>query len=404
MTQLWRRLVRRLVRRGRIPGVRTAKTTLAAVLSFVLAERLGTSADPVLAPLTALLVVQLTMYETVASGIGRVASVVAGVSIAVLVADVTGLTWWSLATVVALSLVLGQLLRLGQHLLEVPISAMIVLAVGGAGDQAAGRIVETLLGAAVGIAVNVVVAAPLHVQPATDALEELAEHMADFLHRLAADLRQEWSRSAAERWLQGARGLGQEVAHAERTLARAEQSARFNPRGSRARTAQPRLRTGLTAIEHASVALRSLCRALLDRTFFVPEDEQGQAYPEPARRALADVLDTAADALQDAARYAVTSTDQQAARVAVEQRLVELHQRRDALGEVLLVDRHTDAGAWQQHGALLAGVDRLRVELDAAARPGEAWRPSSLTERPRELVRRAVEVPIERRRRGRRAP
>ena len=203
-------LRRRLVRRGRVPGVRTAKTTLAAVLSFVIAERLGTSADHVLAPLTALLVVQLTMYETVASGIGRVASVVAGVSVAVLVADVSGVTWWSIGAVVAVPLVLGQLLRLGQHLLEVPISAMIVLAVGGAGDQAAGRIWETLIGAAVGIAVNVVLAAPLHVQPAADALDELSERMAAFVRDLSAQLPREWSRAAAERWLAGARGLGSE--------------------------------------------------------------------------------------------------------------------------------------------------------------------------------------------------
>ena len=398
------KLHRRLVRRGRIPGVRTAKTTLAAVLSFVVAEQLGTSADPVLAPLTALLVVRLTMYETVASGIGRVASVVAGVGVALLVADVTGLTWWSLGAVVAFSLVVGQLLHLGQNLLEVPISAMIVLAVGGASDQAEGRIVETLLGAGVGIAVNLVVAAPLHIQPASAALDELAQTMAGFLRRLATDVRGQWSRSAADSWLQGARSLGEEVAYAEQTLARAEQSARFNPRGGRARIAQPRLRTGLTAFEHASVALRSLCRALLDRTFFVPEDEQGEAYPQPARAALADVLETAADALGDAAAYALTGGDQQAAREALERRLVELHRRRDVLGDLLLADRHADAGAWQQHGALLAGVDRLRVELEAAARPGEAWRPAPMTERPRELVRRAVEAPLERRKRGRRAP
>ena len=42
-----------LFRRGRRPGLRTAKTTLAAVLSFVVAQRLGTSPQPVLAPLTA---------------------------------------------------------------------------------------------------------------------------------------------------------------------------------------------------------------------------------------------------------------------------------------------------------------------------------------------------------------
>jgi uncharacterized membrane protein YgaE (UPF0421/DUF939 family) len=61
-----------LFRRGRVPGLRTAKTVLAAVLAFVVATWLDTSPQPVLAPLTALLVVQLTMYETVAHGLERV--------------------------------------------------------------------------------------------------------------------------------------------------------------------------------------------------------------------------------------------------------------------------------------------------------------------------------------------
>jgi len=112
-----------LFRRGRRPGLRTAKTTIAAVLSFVMAQRLGTSPQPVLAPLTALLVVQLTMCETLTSGLQRVASVVAGVLTAVGVATYVGLTWWSLGAVVAASLVIGRLLRLGPQLLEVPISA-----------------------------------------------------------------------------------------------------------------------------------------------------------------------------------------------------------------------------------------------------------------------------------------
>jgi uncharacterized membrane protein YgaE (UPF0421/DUF939 family) len=81
-----------LFRRGRVPGLRTGKTVLAAVLAFVLAEALHTSSSPVLAPLTALLVVQLTMYETLAHGRERIVSVVAGVLLAVLFAGVTGLT------------------------------------------------------------------------------------------------------------------------------------------------------------------------------------------------------------------------------------------------------------------------------------------------------------------------
>jgi len=209
-----------LFRRGRTPGLRTAKTTLAAVLSFVIAERLGTSAAPVLAPLTALLVVQLTMYETVANGLQRVASVLAGVLVAVGVATFVGLTWWSLGGVVAVSLLLGRILRLGPQLLEVPISAMLVLAVGGSHNVAAGRVYETLIGAGVGIAVNAIIVAPLYVQPADDALTELAERMAEFLRQLAEQLRAGWSREAADRWLNRARQLGAEVAHADRTLAR----------------------------------------------------------------------------------------------------------------------------------------------------------------------------------------
>src|SRR5439155_6667479 len=139
----------------------------------------------VLAPLTALLVVQLTMYETFAHGRERIVSVVAGVLLAVLFASVTGLTWWSLGIVVAVSIVAGRLLRLGPHLLEVPISAMLVLAVGGAENAALGRVVETLVGAVAGVLVNLLIAPPLYVQPASDAIADLADRMASFAAGLA---------------------------------------------------------------------------------------------------------------------------------------------------------------------------------------------------------------------------
>src|SRR6266542_6808426 len=52
--------------RGAPPGWRTAKTTLAAVLAYELARRLLRGGPvPLLAPLTALLVAQITVVETV---------------------------------------------------------------------------------------------------------------------------------------------------------------------------------------------------------------------------------------------------------------------------------------------------------------------------------------------------
>jgi hypothetical protein len=380
-----------LLRRGRRPGLRTAKTTLAAVLSYLVAQRLGTSPQPVLAPLTALLVVQLTMYETVASGLQRVASVVAGVLIAVGLATWVGLTWWTLGVVVALSLVIGRLLHLGDHLLEVPISAMLVLAVGGAQGAALDRVYETLVGAAVGVAVNLVIATPLYVQPASDAIGELAERMATFLRQLAEQLGAGWSRESADRMLNEARRLGDEVDHADRTLARAQESARFNPRIAQAREALPRLRTGLTGLEHAYVTIRNLCRSLLDRTYFVPSEEAETVYDAEVRGELAQVLEAAADAIGHVSAVTAGTEAQDAARKEVDRRLAGLHRRRDRLARLLHEESLADRAAWQQHGALLTDLDRLRVEIEAAVRtPEEAWRSPPVIESQRRALRRMV--------------
>jgi hypothetical protein len=349
---------------GRVPGRRTARTTAAAVLAFVVADALHTSPQPVLAPLTALLVARLTTYETVTSSVDRVVSVVAGVVVAVTLASVVGLTWWSLGAAIALSLVLGQLLRLGSNRLEVAISAMIVLAVGGNEHQAVGRVVETLVGAAVGVGVSLVVAPPLQVRPAAEALTDLSGGLAEVLRGLATDLRADWDRVAADRWLDRARALGPAVGRADRALDQAEQSARLHPRGGVARSASPRLRTGLSGLEHGYVALRSLCRALLDRTYWVPE--QGQAYDPRAREALALVLEEAADAVTAVGAYAAGAPGD-GADEALQARRVSLRLRRDELSALLHVDPVHDEAAWQQHGALLASIDRLRVEIDAAA-------------------------------------
>ena len=376
-----------LFRRGRRPGLRTAKTTLAAVLSFALAQQLLTSPQPVLAPLTALLVVQLTMYETVASGLQRVASVVAGVLIAVGFATWVGLNWWSLGFVVAASLITGRLLHLGDHLLEVPISAMLVLAVGGAKGPALDRVYETLIGAAVGVVVNVVIAAPLYVQPASDAIGELAERMAQFLRALADQLGTGWSRESADRMLNEARRLGDEVDHADRTLARAQDSARFNPRLAQAREALPRLRIGLTGLEHTYVTIRNLCRSLLDRTYFVPSEQAETVYDAQVRDVMGQVLGAAADAIEQVSVVTASIQSQNVARTEVDRRLSELHRRRDLLADLLHEESTADRAVWQQHGALLTALDRMRIEIEAAvSAPEQGWRPPPVIERQRQVI------------------
>ncbi|HVH20827.1 MAG TPA: aromatic acid exporter family protein, partial [Pseudonocardia sp.] len=185
LRELWRSAVRRLRERGRSAAARAIRLTGAAVAAFVVAEQVGLDdPPPLIAALTALIVVQVTLTETLVNGLQRVASVVSGVLVALLFVSVVGLSWWSLGLLVGASIVVGQLLRLGPQLIEAPISAMLVLGVGYLGEAemvATGRVLETLVGTAVGLAVNLAVPPSVQSRYAVQALQKLADEIAGLL-------------------------------------------------------------------------------------------------------------------------------------------------------------------------------------------------------------------------------
>ncbi|MCW2807185.1 MAG: rane protein-like protein [Marmoricola sp.] len=135
-------------RDGLVVVVRTVRLMGAAVVAYLVSSALFPGTQPLTGPLTALLVVQATLFSTLRMGVLRVASVVSGVLVAVFVSDVVGLSWWSLGAVTGAALAIGQLLRLREQLLEVPISAMLILGIPAA---ATARVAETLIGAGVGV-------------------------------------------------------------------------------------------------------------------------------------------------------------------------------------------------------------------------------------------------------------
>jgi len=354
---------------GDPPGWRTAKTTLAAVLAYLLAVALlGTEVQPLLAPLTALLVAQVTVFRTVTSGVERVGSVVAGVLVAVLLSQVVGLNWWSLGITIFVSLVIGRVLHLGDHTLEVPISAMLVLAVTGQARIAAlDRVAETLVGAVTGVVVSFMLRPPVYVQPAGDAVGELAAEMSKLLASMGEELTEGWSGEQARAWEDRARELDRPLRAARIALARGEESLRLNPRQRRIREGASSLRAALAALEHAAVQLRGITLDLADLAEAV--ESSGQAEPEllVALGALLVELGVGVAAFGQLVAPEVAGPPREAVPLHIALEIARTH--RDVLAELMLVDARTDLELWHIQGSLLANVDRLLREIDLERGP-----------------------------------
>ena len=250
------------------------RITVAAVAAYLVGRALFPGTQPLLAALTAMLVVQVTPVSLLASGADRVVAVVTGVTLAVVFASVVPLEWWSLGLLIFVSMAVGQALRLRDNLIEVPISAMLVLGVGtlGTGSVAWQRIVETLVGAGVGVATNLLFPPKVATASAARAIDGLADSISELVGHAAAELSElieegDEIAPSSRQWLDEARRITQvDVPRAGSALAHAEEGRRLNVRAVRTPDLGPGLRQGLEALEHCAVAIRSMFRALVDAT------------------------------------------------------------------------------------------------------------------------------------------
>src|SRR6202012_2246896 len=234
------------------------RLTTCAVFAYLVALQVPATSPPVLAPLTAILVLQVSIYQTLFSAVRRVAAVVTGVLIALALSRWIGFTWWSLGLTITLGLAAGYALRLRDTVLEVPISAMLILSVGSK-TAATSRITETVIGTAAGLIAGFVLTAP-QVEPAQEAVAKLGRTMADLLDRMSAGLNDGSVNDSARAWLEQARALGGEIRRVDEALQQAEESTKLNPRGVRLPYSTVTLRQSLENLEPSATTVRVLAR------------------------------------------------------------------------------------------------------------------------------------------------
>jgi len=353
-----------LVRRRAQPTTITiARLTVTAVLAFVAARLLTGAERPILAPLTALLVVQVTLYQTFRSALQRVASVVAGVLVALGLSAVLGFTWWSLGITIAAALVIGYALRLGDSVLEVPISAMLILSLP-IEAVVMQRVLATLVGAATGLISNLVVA-PLRVQPAEEAVDDLGRRLADLLDQMSAELAEGRGADRTGDWVARARMLTAELEQVEQALGQAEESVRLNPRGALVVDPRVYLRRRLEALEIATLTIRGIARSLNDSAGLT--DEVNPVRDRPAANRVADVLRELAAVLRAYGRLARSkSVDRDRLKADVDHHLARASDRQDEAADVLRADPDGPSVGWPLRGELVTHLDRLRNELSPA--------------------------------------
>jgi uncharacterized membrane protein YgaE (UPF0421/DUF939 family) len=218
----------------RVPFLQVVKTSVAAILAWVVCVLVLQGLTPLFAVIAAILVVQPSVTQSFGKALERIVGVIIGVVLAYFVGLAVGQGPWAILLAVVVALLLGWALRLGvTSSIQIPISAMLVLALGSTTPgYAFDRIIETVIGALIGVAVNLLIVPPVALQPAHEAVGGLGDEVANILDSLAHELSAPTLPKDRMELLLEARLLTPMRAKAAAALANGEESLRYNPRRS----------------------------------------------------------------------------------------------------------------------------------------------------------------------------
>lgn len=276
----------------RTPLLLVVKSAVAVIGSWLLAQWLIPGPLPVFAAIAALLVVQPSLNQSFSKAIERSVGVIAGVILATTLGLFFGSGTWVILTAASSGLLIAWALRLAPGAAtQIAISAILVLALGTTTpDYALDRIIETILGAVIGIVVNVLLVPPVAVAPAREATERLATELSASLDRLALALTTGRTRGQLEELMVEARLMRPMRDSADAAIRAGSESLALNPRSGSHRAELAGLTRMLELYTPIVTQVTGMTRAVYDH--YSPDlvdEPQVQAIAEQLRRAAHDV-------------------------------------------------------------------------------------------------------------------
>lgn len=344
-----------------------AKSGLAAGLSWGIARTVSGEASPVLAALSALVVVQVSVRASLRTALQRSAAVVLGVLGALAVGDTLELNGLTVALLVVVTLAVAELVL---HLpraaaRQVPVSALIVLSAVAADPGSSGwyRALDTVIGAAVGVVVSLLLPASRLVD-GRQTLERLGDGIGAALETMGSALDQPWSTEQTRDWRRTAHAVRDRlVDDATEAVGNSRDSARWNVRDRRHAAVLGRYEEMLPRLERTGIGTWVIARTLDDQARLADTDHAAipamgallVALAGASRAAVRDLLDDAGGTDLAPALAEVRERRERCVRGA-SRRARRALEREATFGDPL-------ESEWLGYAAVLVQVDRIVSDL-----------------------------------------
>ncbi|WP_443061867.1 FUSC family protein [Streptomyces sp. NBC_00490] len=346
--------------------VQAGKAALAAWVAWAVVGWWLEAPMAFVAPWVAVVLVESTVYRSVAHGLQQVAAIAVGTALATAVALLLNSSMVTMAVVLPVVLLLGQWRRLGSQGIYAATGALFVLTGGPVSITSSGaRIAEALFGALVGVVVNALIRPPVYLRDARAALQDAACEAQEILEAVADGLASgEWDGHQAGEWHERALRLGRLVDQARSAIGWGRESVRVNPRARRGgRTSSPDdtvYSDVLAVLDYVAVHTAGVTRT-------VGETAAGGKAALPVTeltRTYADFLRHTARAvrLYSQARFAPSGREDSAAEQ-LREAVGELHRRLGEFRVRLPEAVSDDPDALVTYGTLLAQAHRLADQL-----------------------------------------